>query len=170
MALRINTLLDTYQSSPAALRAKGSLCCTRIKHEPQPEIYIHYLGMHAFHLQHGGTGAALIFKPFPRPLPGEKTRFSSLRVWIWHVGSHVWTESINHGRLSLIWSLRRNQPTAAGTEFRVACVCRVSRRSNKLNCSKRKERRRSKVSTLVCSRLVFWHTFKFNDVSCKGLW
>lgn len=33
----INTLLDTYQLSLAALRAKGSLCCTRIKHEPQPE-------------------------------------------------------------------------------------------------------------------------------------
>lgn len=75
----INTLLDTYQLSPAALRAKGSLRCTRIKHEPRPEIHIHYLGMHAFHLQHGGTAAALIFRP-GCCLVKRETRFSSPRV------------------------------------------------------------------------------------------
>lgn len=151
VALCINTLLDTYQSTPAALRAKGSLCCTRIKHEPQPKIHIHYLGMHAFHLQCGGTGTASIFKPSPRLVCGVKTCFSSLRAWIWHVGSHLWTVSINR-RLPLIWSMWRSQATAEGTEFGAPCVCRVSRRW--MNCSDGEEKKGKKQSKYISVQTV----------------
>lgn len=85
-----------------------------------PEIYIHYRGMHAFHLQLGVAGAILIFIPFPCFVCGVKSLFSLFVFELSVLENHIRTVPVNHKWLSSLavkWAVRRS--TAASTTLKV---------------------------------------------------